>query len=448
MDLRWGAASHIGLVRTANEDAMLAQTGLFAVADGMGGHAAGEVASSLALAELRQRLDESSALEANAVIDAIRVANEAVHLRAVEQPSLRGMGTTLTLIAVSGADGDQSHFVLANVGDSRAYLFADHVLRQLTRDHSYVADLVAAGEISAEEALIHPHRHVVTRALGVEPLVAVDTWMITPEAGDRYLLCSDGLVNEIDDEAIAAILATHTDPQAAAEALVDAANQAGGRDNTTVIVLDVGGAAPADSTPVDARVVEQELGGWLPPGAADEFDDPPSTVPLAVIDAPNATAAATITPTTPPPAVTPAAVPPRRRRRLSARSIVFAAGVVGVLVAAFVILAAYGRSGYYAGFDDDGSLAVFQGRPGGVLWFQPTVETRYDLSRDDLRAEYVDRIDSNPRYSSLAAAERVLDDVAGDPGALVPVVTVPPSTTDATESPVTSTPTPTTGAGP
>jgi protein phosphatase len=445
VELRWGAGTHRGLVRAANEDAVLAEEGLYAVADGMGGHAAGEVASSIALSTLRARL-VGGAVDSTAVTDAIRTANEAVHQRAVEQPRLRGMGTTLTVVAVARRKGDELELVLANVGDSRAYLLADGHLHQLTRDHSYVAELVAAGEISAEEALVHPHRHVVTRALGVEPLVAVDTWLVTPQPGDRLLLCSDGLVNEIDDEAIAALLMAVDDPQEAVDRLIAAANANGGRDNVTVVVLDVHGEPSADATPVNARVVEQELGGWLPLGVEQEF----------------ATSDTIEVPTTPPPGAArqadedgtaEAAAEQRtrrpRRRRISTTGVVFSALVVAVFVAAFVIVAAYGRSGYFAGFDDDGAVVVFQGRPGGVLWFQPTVEERRDVTRDELQQEAIDRVESNPRYSSAAAVERFIDRILENEDNLVPTVTVP--TTDAAgrgaDTPPTTRPGSTTTAG-
>ncbi len=428
MELHWGAATDTGLVRPANEDAVLAEDGLYAVADGMGGHAAGEVASSIALATLRDHLGGGggASVDSERLTDAIRTANDAVHQRAVDQPRLRGMGTTLTVIAVATSEGGQLRLLLANVGDSRAYLYADGRLRQLTRDHSYVAELVAAGEISAEEALVHPHRHVVTRALGVEPLVAVDTWLVTPETGDRFLLCSDGLVNEVDDDAIAALLANAEDPQDAADRLIVAANAHGGRDNITVVVLDVAGAAPADAAPLEARVVEQALGGWLPAGIGDEFASN-ATIEVPLTD-PSSTAT-----TTTQPRVTTTDREPRRKRRLTGATVIFVALVVAVLVAAFVIVAAYGRSGFYAGFDD-GTVAVFQGRPGGVLWFQPTVEERYDLTRDALQPEVVDRIEANPRYSSAGGVARFLDQIADDPDSLLPVVTVPPTTTARTTS--------------
>ena len=218
------------------------------------------------------------------VTDVVRAANEAVHRRSLEDPATRGMGTTLTLIApAAGGDGDR--LVLANVGDSRAYLLADGELRQLTRDHSYVEEMLAAGQITAEEARKHPHRHVVTRVLGVEPSVAVDTWLLTPERGDRYLLCSDGLVNEVADEEIARLILGAATPRRPREALVDAANAAGGRDNISVVVIEVLEATGRPAVPAGAerdRTAEDpepttpgtpQVGGWLSDDQSRQFDD-------------------------------------------------------------------------------------------------------------------------------------------------------------------------------
>ncbi len=430
-ELRWGAATDPGRVRKANEDGVLAAPGVFAVADGMGGHAAGEVASAVALQTVEARLDPKVATMAS-VTDVVRAANEAVHRRSLEDPATRGMGTTLTLIApAAGGDGDR--LVLANVGDSRAYLLADGELRQLTRDHSYVEEMLAAGQITAEEARKHPHRHVVTRVLGVEPSVAVDTWLLTPERGDRYLLCSDGLINEVADEEIARLILGADDPQAAAQALVDAANAAGGRDNISVVVIEVLEATGRPAVPAGAerdRTAEDpeptrpgtpQVGGWLSDDQSRQFDDTGGTA------RPTATALTTATTTTPAvPATTP---PPRKRRLVTARTIIFTALVLAVFVVAFVVTAAFGRSGYFVGYEDD-AVAVFQGRPGGVLWFQPTLASTSRLERDDLTPEFQTRIGRNPEFSSQAAAERYLEQLALDERAVVASTTVElPSTT-------------------
>jgi serine/threonine protein phosphatase PrpC len=400
------------------------------VADGMGGHAAGEVASAVALQTVEARLDPKVATMAS-VTDVVRAANEAVHRRSLQDPATRGMGTTLTLIApAAGGDGDR--LVLANVGDSRAYLLADGELRQLTRDHSYVEEMLAAGQITAEEARKHPHRHVVTRVLGVEPSVAVDTWLLTPERGDRYLLCSDGLINEVADEEIARLILGAADPQSAAQALVDAANAAGGRDNISVVVIEVleaSGRPAVAAGDARARTAEDpeptrpgtpQVGGWLSDDQSRQFDDTEGAA------RPTATALAAATATTAP------TTTPRKRRLVTARTIIFTTLVLAVFVVAFVVTAAFGRSGYFVGYEDD-TVAVFQGRPGGVLWFQPTLAATSRLERDDLTPEFQARIARNPEFSSQGAAERYLEQLALDERAVVATTTVdlPSTTTDA-----------------
>jgi serine/threonine protein phosphatase PrpC len=408
----------------------------------MGGHAAGEVASAVALETVQQRLDPRVATMAS-VTEVVRAANAAVHRRSVEDPATRGMGTTLTLMApASGPDGDR--LVLANVGDSRAYLLADGELRQLTRDHSYVEEMLAAGQITVEEARRHPHRHVVTRVLGVEPSVAVDTWLLTPERGDHYLLCSDGLINEVADEDIARLIVDASDPQAAAEALVHAANAAGGRDNISVVVIEVVDATgpPArsavggdrDQTAEDPAptMPGTQVGGWLSEDQSRQFgagDDSGGTARGAN----TATALATATTTTSATGGgTPVTPPTRKRRLITARTVIFTTLVVAVFVVAFVITAAFGRSGYFVGYEGD-TVAVFQGRPGGVLWFQPTLASTSQLERDDLTPEFQTRIGRNPEFSSQAAAERYLQQLTLDERAVVATTTVglPSSTTAA-----------------
>jgi protein phosphatase len=434
-ELRWGAATDTGRVRTANEDSLVAVATVFAVADGMGGHAAGEVASSVALEALQASLAQPVTLAG--VVEAVRRANEAVFRRSLAEPTARGMGTTLTLIAPAKDDDERDHLVVANVGDSRGYLFADGELRQLTRDHSYVEEMLAAGQITSEEARNHPHRHVVTRALGVEPSVAVDAWLVTPEPGDRYLLCSDGLVNDVDDPAIARLLASSPDPQAAADALVKAANEAGGRDNISVVVVDVVSATgrgddtdvltAADTTDATAPT---SVGGWLTDDLTGGFEETPN--PTAT----TAPAAAT----TPPPAKP-------KRRLLTPATIIFVTLVAAVFVVALVVIAAAGRSGYYVGFDDD-TVAVYQGRPGGVLWFQPTLEDTSDLQRDDLNADYQARIGRNPTFSSHDAAVRYIQSLRTNEDALATTTTTTsPTTTTISTATSTSTSTPT-SAGP
>lgn len=226
MKLRVGARSDVGRVRKGNEDSYTAKDPLYAVADGMGGHQGGEVASSMALEVLGTG---DGTLE-----ELVRKANGAVYERAAGDPGLSGMGTTLTALR---ADGEV--FRLAHVGDSRAYVLRDGTLQRLTKDHTVVERLVEDGRLTPEEAEIHPQRSILTRALGVDDTLQVDQGAVEPRRGDRLLLCSDGLTGMIDEEAITRILTENADPQAAADALVAAANEAGGQDNITAVVIDV-----------------------------------------------------------------------------------------------------------------------------------------------------------------------------------------------------------------
>lgn len=235
MRFTWATRTDPGKVRDHNEDSVWPETDgsteeavIVAVADGMGGHAGGEVASSVAL-DTAMSVGGEPAMR-------IQAANVAVVDAAKARPRLAGMGTTLTL-GILDPDGD---FDLGHVGDSRAYLWRSDELRQVSKDHSYVADLIEAGELDPEQAASHPYRSVITRAVGLDPTVEVDSYGVVLEVGDRILLCSDGLTDMLDDEDIAAILGDVEDPGEAADALVDAANEAGGVDNISVVVVDVG----------------------------------------------------------------------------------------------------------------------------------------------------------------------------------------------------------------
>src|ERR687898_1377275 len=245
--LRWGGATNVGRVRTINEDNYMARddVGLWAVADGMGGHRGGEVASEIACAALGQAFADRTV---EGLVDAIEHANAAVFDAAAGNPDLGGMGTTVVALAVVDEGGDDV-LAVANVGDSRVYRLAGSDLDQLTEDHSLVADLVRQGSLSPEEAAVHPQRNIVTRVLGVYDRVPVDTLTVEPVAGDRYVLCSDGLFNEVPEPDISAVLHRLDDPADAAKELVRLAVEGGGRDNITVVVVDViddgGGAGEA-----------------------------------------------------------------------------------------------------------------------------------------------------------------------------------------------------------
>jgi len=301
MKIAAGAATDIGRVREGNEDGYLAEHPLYAVADGMGGHRGGEVASQLALETLETGFEGGR----GSLVDLVEDANRAVFARSGEDRAVSGMGTTLTA-AVVRPDGLE----LVHVGDSRAYLLRGGTLRLLTEDHTLVNRMIRAGEISADEAEVHPHRNVLLRSLGTEPDVQVDEQRLALLDGDRVILCSDGLTNMITEEQILAIGSATPDPQGTADRLVKAANRAGGIDNITVVVLDV---------------------------RREEGDPPPVE-------------------------------PPARQGRSVRRTIVIAAIGVVVLAAALTAGRAWLDTRWYVGVSGE-HVAVFQGIPVSVLGF-------------------------------------------------------------------------------
>ena len=368
MKLAWGASSHVGMVRQQNEDAFVAESNVFAVADGMGGHNAGEVASALAVEGLR-RAAAAGFSAAEGLIAAINTTNATIHEASGGLSEQRGMGTTLTaLVPLPATDGEPQRVVVANVGDSRIYLWRGNELKQVSADHSYVQELLSEGLITAAEARIHPRRNIVTRALGIEGDVNADSWVLPMVVGDRYVLCSDGLVDEVDDAEIAAILRASTNPQVAADHLVQVANNHGGRDNTTVVVVDILGDTATTSTTV-----------------------PESSAPSPGEPAVHVAASA------------------RQRRVL--------VGVALVAVLALSVLSAvgwYARDGYFVGFAGQGEqaqLVVFKGRANHILWFRPTIEIDSGVARQEIFPSLADDIDDQPKYDSLARAEAYVNSI-------------------------------------
>jgi protein phosphatase len=368
MKIVWGAATHVGMLRQSNEDAFAAQADVFVVADGMGGHNAGEVASALAVKGMRDAAAGGFA-SAESVVAAINAANAAIHQASGGPSDQRGMGTTLTaVVPLAATTSEPQRMVVANVGDSRVYLWRSGELKQVSADHSYVQELLSEGFISAAEARVHPRRNIVTRALGIEGDVSADSWTLPMLVGDRYVLCSDGLVDEVDDEQIASILRASSDAQLAADTLVAAANANGGRDNVTVVVVDV-----ADD---------------VPDSAATTATTPPSDA-----------------------AAVSAARGPRVRRLVAA----FAAVVI-VAASAIAVTGWYARGGYFVGFDgrgDDAMLVVFKGRPQQILWFSPTVRVDTGVTRAEVFPALAADIDDEPEYDSLDKARAYVESIRG-----------------------------------
>jgi PPM family protein phosphatase len=250
-----GVATHPGRKRRHNEDSYVVKPPMFAVADGMGGAKAGEVASGLAAEALKETGTDGRSGEER-VTQLIQEANRRVFRRANEDRAASGMGTTMTVALV-----EDGRVVFGHVGDSRAYLIREGAIEQLTDDHSLVAELVRSGRLTPEEAEAHPQRSVITRAVGTEPDVDVDTFTIDPEVGDLFLICSDGLTDMVDDETIIdAVERNRGDLDEAAKALVGAANRVGGEDNITVLLVEVGEDAQetSDTARVDAVEVDED----------------------------------------------------------------------------------------------------------------------------------------------------------------------------------------------
>ena len=359
LTLAIGAATDTGNLRGQNEDAHIAEQNLFAVADGMGGHNAGEVASAMAIEHLRS-IALSGVSSAEAFAQVVRDLNSAIYTSATSTTDQRGMGTTLTAAALlkSTSDTDQpSQIVIANVGDSRTYLLRSGELRQMSVDHSYVQELVTEGLLTVDEARTHPRRNIVTRALGIDEQVSVDTWTIPMFDGDRFMLCSDGLVDEVPIDEITEMMREHSTPQHVAERLVTAAKRHGGRDNITVIVVDVNINAATPEVVTD-----------IAPVIASE-----STT--------------------------------------SIKKRILALVVVIVLCSGGFVALRHQRSGYFVAFTNSSSsatIAIYKGQPGGLLWIKPTVVEVSTTKRNAMQSEFQREIDRVQQFDSVDKARSYL----------------------------------------
>jgi PPM family protein phosphatase len=314
-----------GRQRNANEDSYFARAPVFAVADGMGGAQAGEVASRIAAGAFEPGVDSDQAGESQ-LEQIVKGANREIHDLAQRDSSRAGMGTTLTAALVQGGEVSFAH-----VGDSRAYLYRDGELKRLTKDHSLVEELRRQGRLTEEEAEEHPQRSIITRALGPEAEVNVDTMTHPARSGDVFLLCSDGLTTMVGDEEIKRILSESRSLRAAVSNLVDAANRAGGRDNITAVAFRVEEGEPEteEGATLISRTAEQAgLTGERMRHAADRLRGRGAMPP-----------------------------PPRRRRALR---IGIALAVIAAVIGIGVFLA---RQVYFLGTDDSGRVALFRGLP-------------------------------------------------------------------------------------
>ncbi|MDQ3878342.1 MAG: Stp1/IreP family PP2C-type Ser/Thr phosphatase [Actinomycetota bacterium] len=357
-------------MREGNEDSYLVDAPLFVVADGMGGHVAGDVASATAVEVLDRRSRSLDPKDPATLEQAIKEANIAIFQKARSDPSLRGMGTTCTLLIIDGANAQFAH-----VGDSRAYLLRQGQLSQVTEDHTLVSRMVAEGRIDEEEARHHPQRSVITRALGVDTDVQVDLTTLQLRDGDRVLLCSDGLTTMLGNPEVSSILSNERDPQTAAEHLIAAANEAGGEDNITAIVVDV-----------------------------DEGDAERSATASSAAPVPSRTRQDT----------DPAAAPRQPSNRLK-RAIVVTSLALLVLGAIVYLSARFflDRS-WFVGVNASGYVAIFKGIPDEIAGLTlRSEEQTTTVSASDLCGSVKSNVEEGIKVDSLQAAREAVTNIEG-----------------------------------
>jgi protein phosphatase len=324
---RYAAATDAGLVRESNQDALFVDDSLAIVADGMGGHAAGEIASAMTVETVYNGYLERPTIEG--LLGAVEAANREVLADARTNPDRFGMGTTVIVVGLTHDASGVTTPTLVHVGDSRAYQLRDGALRQLSSDHSVAEEWVRMGRLTPEEALTHPRRHQLTRAIGVEDAVEIDVMSLHVQAGDRVLLCSDGLSNELEPDLLAQLAGAAGSLDDAVTNLIDAAKEAGGRDNITAVLL--------------------------------EFDE--AHEPTRAINTTMASAPPPVAPTVP---SRPKKSGPRFTWRFGA-GLVLVAAVVGAF---FFIMHWYAYSTYYLALDGK-YIGIYEGQPNGVLWYKP-----------------------------------------------------------------------------
>ena len=340
----FAALTHVGKVRALNEDSLLALPPLYAVADGLGGHQSGDVASVLAIEALRDHAPKHP--DAVALARAVQSANEAVIAGIKKGVGREGMGTTMTAAMLEGGRA-----IFAQVGDSRAYLLRNRRLSQVTEDHSVVGALLRGGHITAEEARRHPQRSVITRALGSDPNLHVDTFDISVLRGDRLLLCTDGLTTMVEDAEIQEILSTSLDPNQAAEKLIQAALDGGGTDNISVVIVDV---------------TESQAAGTSAMAALKQK---------------------------------------KPRSKLWLWAFIWTALVAAVVAGVFFATMHYVENRAYLSRGNSGMVYLHQGVPGSLLGFDLTFDTEITLVEFDLLApEFQARIELKPDFENVSVA--------------------------------------------
>jgi PPM family protein phosphatase len=359
-----------GRQRRDNEDSAFARAPVFVVADGMGGAQAGEVASRIAVEAFEQGLPDAGSPEERLAARA-REANQQIYERSRADRGRAGMGTTLTAAYV-----DDTHVAIAHVGDSRAYLFRDGTLQRLTQDHSLVDELVRRGKLTEEQAAEHPQRSIITRALGPEPDVEVDTWTYPARAGDVVLLCSDGLTSMISEERVKATLAEHENLDDAADALIREANEAGGRDNITVVLFRLEEVGADDAAGEDTMV------GVAVPRDSDavptEDEGRAGATAVAIAPSPAFAGPRRLRSSSPGPRrlqPRPPEAVRREHRFVTPLAALLSVVIVLGLIGAGGYLAS--RQLYFVGTDAQGVVTIYRGLPYSLPFGVPLYETYY-----------------------------------------------------------------------
>ena len=380
-----GFVTDVGKIRKMNQDFLAVSNSLFIVADGMGGHRGGEAASEIAAKKLFEKQTYSTV---QSYRDQVIEANKAVRAEAETNSELEGMGTTLCGITlVEPSTGNAETLAVANIGDSRIYLLSQGKFSQITEDHSLVEEMRREGKITEKEAESHPHRNIITRALGIDVEANVDCWEIPLHKDDRFLLCTDGLSNEVSAVEIRHILEKVDSPQEAAEQLVRLANSNGGNDNTTVVIVDVK-EGEESTTPSTASPISVPT-----PHETSSFSFSTTSRSLG-----NRPEGATEWETTPE----------------NIRKLIVTALVMLLIIGVFI--GRYARDNYFVSFEQVGDtsiensqLLIYQGRTSSILWFDPTVEERRPILGRDLDERTVEEIKQKPQFETLQEASKYID---------------------------------------
>ena len=385
-----GFVTDVGKIRKMNQDFLAVSDSLFIVADGMGGHRGGEAASEIAAKKLFEKQTYSTV---QSFRDQVIEANSAVRAKAETNSELEGMGTTLCGITlVEPSTGNAETLAVANIGDSRIYLLSQGKFSQITEDHSLVEEMRREGKITEKEAESHPHRNIITRALGIDVEASVDCWELPIHKDDRFLLCSDGLNNEVSAAEIRHTLETVDSPQEAAEQLVRLANSNGGNDNITVVIVDVKkgqeSTTPSIVSPISASTPHET--------SSFSFSATPR-------DLGNRPEGATEWQTTPE----------------NIRKLIITALVMLLIIGLFI--GRYARDNYFVSFEQVGDtpiensqILLYQGRTSSILWFDPTIEERRPILGRDLDERTIEEIKQKPQFETLEEASQYLDELQED----------------------------------